>query len=352
VNIAEEGDNDGDDDDVDTTPMFAVIEGLGRGGYSTVVKAQHVLTRKCYAMKVIPKNVSDNPLRRENHKAQIKFELEVMTEVVSSPFLQKCKYAFESSNSVFFVLDLNTGGDLFYHLVRRIESGNRFSENECRVLLAEIFLALEHLHVHDIIHRDIKIENIMLNASGHVKLVDFGLAVELKEDVQGMNGAGSLIYMAPELIRDRIGGRFTDWWAYGVLSHELLTGKTPWSSLTDSRLIKGEILNKAVLPPFHLSKVASTFIVSLLTKDPSARLGTKADDELRKSSFFTDVNWEAMARLECAPAFVPSAINVNKEDQDEALDAFHEVITETSENDSLTTNQWMLGLPSYSNFLI
>jgi serine/threonine protein kinase len=154
--------------------------------------------------------------------------------------------------------------------------------------------------------------------------------------------------MAPELIEHKLGGRFTDWWAYGILAHELLTGSTPWSSLTDSRLIKWEIVHKIVLPPSYLSKQATKFLGCLLRHQVNKRLGTKADDEIRKSSFFTDVNWEAMARLECAPAFVPSAINVNKEDQDEAMEGYRQVM---SESDKPCSNMWSIGLEGHTKFL-
>jgi serine/threonine protein kinase len=334
----------------DKYPALEVLEGLGRGGYSTVVKVLNSRDGKVHAMKVVPKNVSENQLKRDNHLDQLSNELKVMTEISPSPFVQRCKYAFESANSVFFIIDLNTGGDLFYHLVKRIESGCGFSENECRVLLAEVYLALEHLHKHNVLHRDIKIENIMLDASGHVKLVDFGLSSVIETQVSHMRAVGSLIYMAPELIKFKTGGRHTDWWAYGVLAHELLTGKTPWSSLTNTKIITREVVHKELSMPSTVSQEAFYFISRLLCKDPARRMGSHHDEEIKLDPFFSGVNWEAMARLECEPAFVPSAINVNKEDQDEALEHYHMIMKGASS--LVNDNQWMLGLDSYSKYLV
>lgn len=185
----------------------------------------------------------------------------MMTHMPPSPFLQRCHLGFESSTDLFFVLDLASGGDLFYHLIARIRrSGGGFSDAESRRLLAEVVVGLAHLHAHGFVHRDIKVseetdgrrrraemekqleeyrlnqtyfktqvttcfkvllnslpvyhgqvENIMLDARGHVKLVDFGLACALTAEEGPMSPTGSLIYMAPELLSHSRGGRHTDW---------------------------------------------------------------------------------------------------------------------------------------------
>jgi serine/threonine protein kinase len=213
---------------------------------------------------------------------------------------------------------------LFHQLAAHLSAGVIFSEQEVRILLAELYLALEHLHRHNIVHRDVKMENIMLTAEGHVRLVDFGLALEIHNissssasssssssqiitNQQHMEPRGSLIYMAPELINERTGGRHTDWWAYGVLAHELLTGKSPWSNVTDKKVIKYEIINLALLPPRgSLSPEASYFITSLMCRNVNNRLGTKADSEIKKCSFFSSIDWIKLAGFQLAPAFVPS----------------------------------------------
>jgi serine/threonine protein kinase len=332
-----------------SAPLFTVVGGLGMGGYSTVVKVLHLKTNIEYAMKVVTKNISDNQAKRENHKKQLTNELNFMTKVSPSPFLQRCHYCFESPTCVYFVVDLNTSGDLFHHLVNRVNFGTIFSEQEVRILLAELYLALEHLHKHNIVHRDVKIENVMLSAEGHVKLVDFGLAVEMTSMVEYIKPVGSLIYMAPELIKQRTGGRHTDWWAYGVLAHELLTGKSPWSSLTDKKVIKYEILNQPFsLSPPVVSPEASDFVKGLMCRDFEQRMGTKSDSEIKTCSFFSTIDWNQLARLELPPAFVPnSSVNVNSEDQDEAIRSYIRVSNHTIS----TPNNWSLGVEDCARFL-
>ena len=193
----------------------------------------------------------------------------------------------------------------------------------------------------------LQLENILLDESGHAKLIDFGLAVELATGEsaakasrqiatgaghaqqppalarfsptlppppQPMSPTGSLIYMAPELLRDKVGGRCTDWWALGVVSYELLTGRSPWSSLTDKKQIRREILldltssdqdsneqtdSRVRLPEcvHPVSAAAEGFVSSLLRRRHAARLGSRSDDELLGSPFFAGLDWRAV-RLE------------------------------------------------------
>lgn len=131
-----------------------VVGGLGRGGYAVVVKVEHTDDHTVYAMKVISKERAQS--KREQDR--LKIELHVMTEIEPSPFLLHCHMAFETSSRIFFVLDFVGGEDLFSHLVNCVKKGRSgFKEAEARVLLAEITVALEHLHSRGFIHRDIKV---------------------------------------------------------------------------------------------------------------------------------------------------------------------------------------------------
>jgi serine/threonine protein kinase len=133
---------------------FKVIEGLGSGGYAVVVKVEEVETGKHFAMKCITKSKRHG----RRHRDRMKIELKVMTEIDESPFLQRCHNAFENAAYVYFILDLQTGGDLFYHLVAKIaEKGWGFAEEQVCILLSEVYLALEHMHKFNMIHRDVKV---------------------------------------------------------------------------------------------------------------------------------------------------------------------------------------------------
>jgi serine/threonine protein kinase len=185
-----------------------------------------------------------------------------------------------------------------------------FSEKESRIMLAELAVAIEYMHSKDIVHRDLKIENVSIDYKGHIKIIDFGMAIHIESDLQPMIPSGSLIYMAPELLSEHIGGIFTDWWAYGVLAHELLTGCSPWSSLTNNKAIANEIINCEMQTPLKgLSKHAGDFICSLLKHDFRQRLGNHhhgQENNIRKHSFFKSIKWNEVEDQKNPPAFVPS----------------------------------------------
>jgi len=334
--------------DLDSS-TYKILEGLGSGGYAVVVKVEEIESGKHYAMKVITKSKRHG----RRHRDRMKTELKVMTDIDESPFLQRCHNSFENAAYVYFILDLQTGGDLFYHLVRKIsQHGWGFAEDEVRILLAETFLALEHMHKFHLIHRDVKVENIMLDAQGHVKLVDFGLAVEIHGDVEPLSPTGSFIYMAPEMIKERQGGRVTDWWALGVLAYALLTGRTPWSSLTDKEIIRKEIQTLKVAPPRRLSPPAGQLVCALMTQDHRKRLGAKQDSDIRKAPFFQSIDWDATLKKEADPAFLPGSSNVTERDNRGAMDAYAKTVLNNQEGADAPEGSWYMGLPSASKFLV
>ena len=145
----------------------------------------------------------------------------------------------------------------------------------------------------------------MLDGAGHVRIVDFGLVMELSELEDGrdpLSSAGSLPYLAPELLKYKIGGRFTDWWAVGVLTFELLTGCSPWSTMVNKKQLKKEITTFRMTAPENASKAAGDFILAMMAKSPRHRLGTRRDEDILEVPFFEGVDWAAMERGETPPA--------------------------------------------------
>jgi serine/threonine protein kinase len=313
-----------------TPKGLTVVGGLGRGGYGVVVSVVHQIQGRPrqFAMKCVSKSRSSD----SNDKENLRRELRALTDIPPSPFLTTCYLAFESLSTVFFVTDLIDGGDLFYHLdVMTLEGNDGFPEPQARIILAETATGLCHMHDQHLIHCDIKVENIMLGADGHVKLVDYGLCCEVREeDGAPMSPVGSLIYMAPELLRESVGGRFTDWWALGVLAHELLTGRSPWSTLSDKKQIKREIVGAPVESPLEgMSLQASDLVAALMRKDRRARLGYADSRQVLAHPFFSSkLNMGALERGETPPARISagaSAAEVDKElelDRDEALEEY------------------------------
>jgi p70 ribosomal S6 kinase len=231
--------------------------------------------------------------------------------------------AIETPSNTFLVMDLLSGGDLFYQLDKTLANGSEgFAEDKARVILAEISLGLVHLHRCGYLHLDIKIENVMVDARGHIKIVDFGLAQEVPATLEmEMKPRGSLLYMAPELLRLNVAGRFTDWWAMGVLAHELFTARSPWSTITDVHQIRTDIRSLPIRAPTSLSSEAGDFVVDLLVRNHLERLGTRSDEEVLAAPFFAGIDWEAMKRGETTPALTPieGEVAVDPRDASDAL---------------------------------
>jgi len=369
-------------------PCFNVVGGLGIGGFACVLKVINIhhhpgglitsgnipkssnhqdhqveekVDQKYYAMKLINKNNSKNKLMHIKHQKRIKCEIKCLTMIKSSNFIQKCHLIFEDKKSIYFILDYYSGGDLYYHLLQRSQQNSQngrgennggFTEKEAKIILSELFLAIEHIHSYKIIHRDIKIENIMLDGNGHVKLIDFGLSKQLSSPIEKMSPAGSLIYMSPELILENTGGRHTDWWAYGVMAFELLTGRTPWSSLTNPQIIKHEIetvnVNKFLT---DFSPQVSSFICSLMNINFMERLGTRIDSDIMNDPFFTSIDWEATKLQETEPALYPDHICTSEEARHSSLELYHK-ISSPQQNDQGGERSWNMGLEHSDNYLV
>ncbi|CAF5097656.1 unnamed protein product, partial [Rotaria magnacalcarata] len=182
---------------------------------------------KLYAMKVLKKAAILQKAKTAEH---IKTERQVLESIRQIPFLVSLHYAFQSDAKLHLVMDYVNGGELFTHLNKR----QHFSEQDAKIYIAELALALGQLHKLGIIYRDIKLENILLDSDGHIVLADFGLSKEFRPDdadKRTYSFCGTIEYMAPEVVKGGDAGHdFTvDWWSLGVLTFELLTGASPFT---------------------------------------------------------------------------------------------------------------------------
>jgi ribosomal protein S6 kinase beta len=145
--------------------------------------------------------------------------------------------------------------------------------------LAEIILALEHLHNHGVLHRDLKPENILLSADGHVCLTDFGLAKDFSSssfsdgDERALTVCGTGEYMAPEMVARRGYGRAADYWSLGCIAYEMLAGKPPFESKQGAKVLFSKIMTEKVKMPSGSSAAACKLLKGLLNRDVQARLG-------------------------------------------------------------------------------
>ncbi len=143
---------------------------------------------------------------------------------VKHPFVVSLHYAFQSPERIYFVLDFVNGGELFYHLRKKV----RYTESKIKFYAAELILALDHLHNMGFIYRDIKPENILLDGDGHVKLTDFGLSKAVGDDSTNTL-CGTAQYLAPEVILRKPYNKMVDWWGLGILIFEMAVGTPPFN---------------------------------------------------------------------------------------------------------------------------
>ncbi|GBG31735.1 Protein kinase, putative [Hondaea fermentalgiana] len=243
-------------------------------------------------------------------------ERRVMMECGSHPFVLKLKCAFQTASQVCLVSEYCPGGEVYFHL-RRL---TRFSEDTARLYAAQVLDALAYLHRRSVAYRDLKCENMLLDATGHVKLADFGLS---RVGVGAFMGArtvcGSAPYMAPEVLlchrtqrwRSPIReyGRAADWWSYGVMLYDLLVGETPFAQVNEILTFRRILNVEQVRFPSNvrLSRTARSLIHLLLQRAPTRRLGCQNVNELYMHPFFAGIDWSRLrARGYPAPIAVSS----------------------------------------------
>ncbi|XP_029799128.1 ribosomal protein S6 kinase alpha-2 [Suricata suricatta] len=202
--------------------QFELLKVLGQGSYGKVFlvrKAQGSDAGQLYAMKVLKKATL-----KVRDRVRSKMERDILAEV-SHPFIVKLHYAFQTEGKLYLILDFLRGGDLFSRLSKEV----MFTEEDVKFYLAELALALDHLHGLGIIYRDLKPENILLDEEGHIKITDFGLSKEaIDHDKRAYSFCGTIEYMAPEVVNRRGHTQSADWWSFGVLMFEMLTGSLPF----------------------------------------------------------------------------------------------------------------------------
>ncbi|CAI5702578.1 unnamed protein product [Peronospora effusa] len=283
-----------------TLEDFVMIKVIGKGSFGKVLLVRKRDTGLIYAMKVLRK---ENIIKR-NQVEHTRTERHVLG-YVRHPFIVGLNYAFQTSEKLYFVLDYCAGGELFFHLGKV----QRFPEHRARFYAAEITLAIEYVHNLDVIYRDLKPENVLLDENGHIRLTDFGLSKEgIQDDFSGANSfCGTPEYLSPEILNRSGHGRAVDWWSLGALLYEMLTGLPPFYCRDRDRLF--EKIRKGDLSfPKYLSPSAKDLLKKLLERDPTRRLGTGPTDasEIKNHPFFVEIKWDALATGQVPPPWRPT----------------------------------------------
>jgi len=291
---------------------FEVRKFLGTGGFGKVFQVAKLSGRdegKIYAMKVLKKaviirNKISKCIETETN-THAKLERDIL-KAVKHPFIVDLVYAFQCQGKVYLVLEYLAGGELFMQL----QTQRILMEDTAIFYLSQVLLAVEHLHKQGIIYRDLKPENIMLNRRGHVKLTDFGMCHVPDNDTNDptYTFCGTVEYMAPEILnRSGRHGKEADWWSFGILIHDMLTGSPPFTGsnrkMIAEKVIKGKFAMKVYLTPN-----AKDILRKLLKKNPDQRLGsgTMDGEAVRQNRFFGHVDWDDVLARRVEPPFKPN----------------------------------------------
>ena len=286
-----------------TPSSFICLAQLGKGSFGEVYLVQKINTQEKFAMKV---------LRKERIMGQNLLKYAIAERNVLSlsnhPFIVKLNFAFQTSSKLFLILEYCPNGDLAKHLLFE----KRFTEERAKFYICEILLALENLHQRDIIFRDLKPDNVVLDEEGHCKLTDFGLSKEgVTENQYAKSFCGSIAYLAPEMLKKQGHGKAVDWYLLGVLFYEMLVGITPFFTTRKEDIFHNIEFGELKIPEF-ISPEAASLLRGLLQKNPNKRLGGNIKDaqEIKEHPYFKDVNWDDVYNKKIIPP--PVNIFINK----------------------------------------
>lgn len=274
---------------------FQFLRLIGVGSYGKIYVATKKNSSKLYAIKILNKKNTYNQIEKQN----IKTERTVLAKL-NHPFIMKLYYAFQTKSNLYFITQFMYGGELNYHIYK--EPNNYFAEDKARFYAAEIIIAINYLHNNNCIYRDLKPENVLIDKSGHIKLIDFGLS-KLCEGFpcKTRTLCGTPEYLAPEVLFEKEYGIEVDWWSLGVIIYEMLSGYLPFKILPSEKISKN-IYKKRIKIFKHFSKNAENLIKRLLEYNPKKRMKYK---DIIKHPFFEGTNWEKIEKLETNPPFIP-----------------------------------------------
>lgn len=280
--------------------QFELLRVLGEGSFGRVFLVRKVVGKDAgtlYAMKVLKKatlKIKDR-VRSTN-------ERKILADV-GHAFIVKLHYAFQTPGKLYLILDFLRGGDLFTRLSKEV----MFTEEDVKFYLAELALAMNHLHNLGIIYRDLKPENILLDENGHIALTDFGLSKQPLDGSKTYSFCGTVEYMAPEIVNRKGHDFAADWWSFGVLMYEMLTGNLPFHGQTRQETMT-QILRSKLGMPENLSPEAQALLRALFKRNPQNRLGAGPNGilDIKAHCFFSTIDWARLERKEVRPPFIPA----------------------------------------------
>jgi len=276
-----------------------VMRTLGVGSFGRVKMVRHKPTDTPYALKCMRKGQMV-AMRQVEH---VRNEKNIL-EMCDHPFLLRMEATFQDADELYMVFELILGGELFTVL----RAKNKFSFADGTFYAACVASAFTYLHERRIVYRDLKPENLMINAEGYAKVVDFGFAKIVEDKTYTLCGTPD--YLAPEIIQNKGHNLSCDWWSFGVLCYEFLTGYAPFEA-EDPMDVYNNILSEEPKFPMFFNGIARTFIEALLTRNPARRLGSLGLGalDILEHDFFADISFQELELMSIPPPFVPTIDN-------------------------------------------
>ncbi|XP_042586340.1 protein kinase C zeta type-like [Cyprinus carpio] len=286
---------------------FDLIRVIGRGSYAKVLLVRLKKNEQIYAMKVVKKEL----VHDDEDIDWVQTEKHVFEQASTNPFLVGLHSCFQTESRLFLVIDYVNGGDLMFHMQKQ----RKLPEEHARFYAAEICIALNFLHEKGIIYRDLKLDNVLLDQDGHIKITDYGMCKEgIRPGDTTSTFCGTPNYIAPEILRGEDYGFSVDWWALGVLMFEMMAGRSPFDIITDNPDMNTEeylfqvILEKPIRIPRSLSVKAASVLKGFLNKDPKERLGCQVQTgftDIKSHTFFRSIDWDQLEQKQVMPPFKP-----------------------------------------------
>ncbi|XP_018329229.1 protein kinase DC2 [Agrilus planipennis] len=287
------------DDDKDNNELdiddFQIIKTVGTGTFGRVLLCRNKHSNIFGAMKILA--LAD--VIRLKQVEHVKNEKNILQEV-RHPFIVNMLWSKKSNTCIYMLFEYVCGGELFSYL----RNAGRFSPSTGIFYTAEIVCALEYLHLKNIVYRDLKPENLLLDMDGHLKITDFGFAKKLTDRTWTLCGTPE--YLAPEIIQSKGHNKAVDWWALGILVYEMLAGYPPFYDDNPFGIYE-KILSGKIDWPKHLDPVAKDLIKKLLVQDRTKRLGNMKSgaDDIKRHRWFKGIDWHEVEDRKLTPPIVP-----------------------------------------------
>ncbi|KAL3656529.1 hypothetical protein V7S43_018609 [Phytophthora oleae] len=287
-----------------TIQDFEMLSVLGKGSFGAVMLVRFKKDGRVFALKIIKKNNMDQA------DVQNAMEERQILQRIHHPYICGLVFAFQTNERLYLGMKYYAAGDLFYHLNMK----GRLGVKDAKLYGAELVLAISYLHELNILYRDLKPSNVMIDSEGHIGVVDFGLS---KQHIYGSSFgvktlSGTAEYVAPEALAQsadgsRNYGKAYDWWSLGVVIYEMLAGESPFYDENEHKMLS-RIAYSDVVFPSDFPRDAYDLVKGLLCKDPKQRLGSErmgGVDAIKRCRFFRHIDWDKLLRREVKAHWTP-----------------------------------------------